>query len=405
MKGKNYNYSLVLLSTLFFMWGFITVLNDILIPHLKGLFDLNYTRTMFIQFCFFGAYFIMSIPAGIIISRIGYKRGIVLGLAVTALGALMFLPASMLISYTFFLAALFILATGITVLQVAANPYVAILGPPETASSRLNLTQAINSVGTTLAPYFGSMLILNSATIYRTASDEAASVQGPYIGITIMLAILAVLVIFSKLPDITDAAMKDISITNTTTESIFGYGHLIRGAVAIFLYVGAEVTIGSFMVNYLMEARIGGLHQDEAGKYVSLYWGGAMVGRFIGALLLKSIKPQQLLAACSLIAIALVAISATTTGQVAMYSIIAVGLFNSIMFANIFTMSLSGLGKNTGKGSGILCMAIVGGAVIPVITGVIADIAGLQKALLVTILCYGYVLFFGLSGYKKNLKN
>lgn len=401
-QPSNYTYALALLSTLFFMWGFITVLNDILIPHLKGLFALNYTQTMLIQFCFFGAYFITSIPAGAIISRIGYKRGIVLGLSVTGVGALLFFPASIIISYGFFLAALFVLASGITILQVAANPYVAILGPVETASSRLNLTQAINSLGTTIAPYFGSMLILESADLHRSPAEEAASVQGPYIGIALLLGVIAVLIALSKLPSINDESLEKYHDTSHKgKKSAWQYRHLVLGAIAIFLYVGGEVTIGSFMVNYLMEARIGNLAESDAGKYVSLYWGGAMVGRFIGAAILQKIKPQLVLTACCVAAIILILISTNTSGPVAMYSIIAVGLFNSIMFANIFTMSMEGLGKFTGQGSGILCMAIVGGAIVPLLTGMLADAVGLQKALMVTVLCYGYIIYFGTSGYRR----
>jgi FHS family L-fucose permease-like MFS transporter len=399
--STNHTYSLALLSTLFFMWGFITVLNDILIPHLKGLFDLNYTRTMLIQFCFFGAYFITSIPAGAIISKIGYKKGIVMGLSITGLGALLFFPASILISYTFFLTALFILASGITILQVAANPFVAVLGPPETASSRLNLTQAINSLGTTIAPLFGSLLILDATGVHRSPAEEAASVQGPYIGIALLLGLIAVLIAISKLPSINDATMEQYHETNHYgKKSAWQYGHLMRGAIAIFLYVGGEVTIGSFMVNYLMEPQIGGLAEADAGKYVSFYWGGAMVGRFIGAAILQRIKPQLLLTTCAIAAIVLILISTNTTGPIAMYSIIAVGLFNSIMFANIFTMSMSGLGKYTGQGSGILCMAIVGGAIVPVATGFLADQIGLQQALMAVILCYAYILYFGTTGYQ-----
>jgi len=399
----NHFYSLALLSTLFFMWGFITVLNDILIPHLKGLFELNYTRTMLIQLCFFGAYFITSIPAGNIISKIGYKRGIVLGLSVTGFGALLFFPASIIISYNFFLVALFILASGITILQVAANPFVAVLGPPETASSRLNFTQAINSLGTTLAPYFGSLLILDVAGVNRSPAEEAASVQGPYVVIALVLGVIALLIAFSKLPTINDATMEKYHDTkHFGKKSAWQYKHLMRGAVAIFLYVGAEVTIGSFMVNYLMEPNIGGLAEIDAGKYVSFYWGGAMVGRFIGAILLQRMRPNAVLATCSIISIALILISTNSSGPIAMYSIIAVGLFNSIMFANIFTMSMDGLGKFTGEGSGILCMAIVGGAVVPMLTGVLADAAGLQTALMATVLCYGYIFYFGTNGYKRD---
>lgn len=405
MKSASGNHliSLALLSSLFFMWGFITVLNDILIPHLKGLFELNYTRTMLIQLCFFGAYFITSIPAGNIISKIGYKKGIVLGLSVTGFGALLFFPASIIISYNFFLTALFILASGITILQVAANPFVAVLGPPETASSRLNFTQAINSLGTTLAPYFGSLLILDVAGVNRSPAEEAASVQGPYVVIALVLGVIAMLIAFSKLPAINDATMEEFHDTkHFGKKSAWQYKHLVRGAIAIFLYVGAEVTIGSFMVNYLMEPNIGGLAEIDAGKYVSFYWGGAMVGRFIGAALLQRMRPNAVLATCAVISISLILISTNTSGPLAMYSIIAVGLFNSIMFANIFTMSMDGLGKFTGEGSGILCMAIVGGAVVPMLTGVLADEAGLQTALMATVLCYGYIFYFGTQGYKRD---
>ncbi|MBL0340580.1 MAG: sugar MFS transporter [Bacteroidetes bacterium] len=402
-SANNHRYSLALLSTLFFMWGFITVLNDILIPHLKGLFALNYTQTMLIQFCFFGAYFITSIPAGTIISKIGYKRGIVLGLSVTGLGALLFFPASIFISYTFFLTALFVLASGITILQVAANPFVAVLGPPETASSRLNLTQAINSLGTTIAPYFGSLLILETQGMHRSPAEEAASVQGPYVLIALLLGIIAVLIAFSRLPAISDATMEEYHDTkHFGKKSAWQYKHLIRGALAIFLYVGGEVTIGSFMVNYLMDLKIDGMVESDAGKYVSFYWGGAMVGRFIGAALLQRIRPHFMLSFCAIAAISLILISTNTSGHLAMYSMIAVGLFNSIMFANIFTMSMEGLGKFTGEGSGILCMAIVGGAIVPLLTGFLADEIGLQAALMITVLCYGYILYFGTLGYKRD---
>ncbi|HEX5001030.1 MAG TPA: sugar MFS transporter [Bacteroidia bacterium] len=404
IQQKSNTYSLVLLSSLFFMWGFITVLNDILIPHLKGLFDLNYTRTMLIQFTFFGAYFIVSIPAGAVISKIGYKRGIVLGLSITGIGALMFFPASLMVSYTLFLIALFILASGITILQVAANPYVAILGPPETASSRLNLTQAINSLGTTIAPYLGAVFILNAEGHTRTPSEDAASVQGPYMIIALVLGVIAVMIAFSKLPAISDAALESTHRPSQyIKKSAWHFGHLVRGAVAIFLYVGAEVTIGSFMVVYLSSPEIGGMSQSEAGKYVALYWGCAMVGRFLGAALLQSMRPKILLSICAVTASLLVVTSILSSGMVAMYSIILVGFFNSIMFATIFTMSLEGLGKHTGQGSGILCMAIVGGAVIPLIAGVIADANGIQTALLITIICYLYIFYFGTKGHKHDL--
>jgi FHS family L-fucose permease-like MFS transporter len=238
---------------------------------------------------------------------------------------------------------------------------------------------------------------------HRSPAEEAASVQGPYVVIALVLGIIAVLIAFSKLPSISDATMEEYHDTkHFGKKSAWQYKHLIRGAIAIFLYVGGEVTIGSFMVNYLMESNIGGLIESDAGKYVSFYWGGAMVGRFIGAGLLQRMKPQTVLTICAVAAITLILISTNSSGPVAMYSIIAVGLFNSIMFANIFTMSMEGLGKFTGEGSGILCMAIVGGAIVPFLTGMLADAIGLQSALMITVVCYGYILYFGTSGYKRD---
>ncbi len=439
--GKNYTTPLILLTSLFFMWGFITCLNDILIPHLKALFDLTYTKTMLIQFTFFGAFALVSVPAGIIIGKIGYQKGIVLGLCVAGLGALMFYPASIVVNYGLFLAGLFVLASGITILQVSANPYVSILGPPKTASSRLNLTQALNSLGTTIAPVFGAMLILNELVIDK--AEKAASVQGPYIGIALTLFAIAVVFIFAKLPVIIPQTYKD------SAGSAWQYRHLVLGAIAIFVYVGAEVSIGSFLINFFAEPNIGGLSESEGAKYVALYWGGAMIGRFFGAVSLSNIPQQRrtiyfglififafflawwltadLMLACiflifvlinviafyfgknlpaatlaifASIVIVLVIITVSTAGTVSMWPIVAVGLFNSIMFPTIFTLAIDGLGKHTSQGSGILCMAIVGGAIIPVIMGMMADAFGIHHSFLITIVCYAYILFYGLKGHK-----
>lgn len=414
---QNYTFALTVLTSLFFMWGFITCLNDILIPHLKAIFTLNYSQVMLIQFSFFTAYAVISIPAGILVEKIGYKNGIIIGLITAGVGCLLFYPAAGYQSYLMFLGALFVLASGITLLQVAANPYVAILGKPETASSRLNLSQALNSLGTTIAPYFGSLIILSIAV--KTVEDfkimkpgdvsayklaEAGAVQVPYLGLAAALFLIAVIFAVIKLPKI-EASEISASGDNGKNyhgmrKSAWGYKHLILGAVAIFLYVGAEVSIGSFLVNYLGQTFIAGLKEADAGKYVSFYWGGAMVGRFIGSAVQRKINPAKVLIFNSFIAGMLVIISMLTFGHVAMWAILAVGLFNSIMFPTIFTLAIDGLGKHTGQASGILCTAIVGGAILPVVQGFFADNIGIQHAFFVPVLCYLYVAYYGMSGHK-----
>lgn len=389
---SSYKTPLAFLTSLFFIWGFITCLNDILIPHLKAVFDLNYTKVMLVQFCFFGAYFVMSLPSSWIIGKIGYKKGIVLGLVVTGIGSLLFVPASRYLSYNTFLLALFILASGITILQVSANPYVAVLGDPKTASSRLNFTQALNSLGTTVAPLFGALLILSNTS--ESLVEKAQAVQVPYMGITLVLFLMAVVFAFVKLPE-----LECPPVDAKKHASAWKYTHLVLGAIAIFVYVGGEVTIGSFLINYISLPEIGGFTQVQASRYVSLYWGGAMVGRFIGAALLQKVKPSRLLAINAMTVLVLLAITLTTKGSVAVCSVVAIGLFNSIMFPTIFTLAIAGLGHSTSQGSGILCMAIVGGAIIPVIAGHVADIMGIQMGFLIPLLCYAYIVFYGLKGY------
>ncbi len=541
-EGQNYGPSLALLTSLFFMWGFITCLNDILIPHLKNLFDLSYTQTMLIQFIFFGAYFLMSLPAGLIVNKIGYRRGIVVGLSVTGVGALMFYPASITVSYAIFLAGFFVLASGITLLQVAANPYVSVLGKPETASGRLNMTQAFNSLGTTIAPVIGAFLILggslffpistentqklvatpnafeyqynsksialpaiaqspdnaiksaivdkeqniwfetttsvqrfdgkqwktyasvngtfdsetlgillnekdeiayaNAERVQQFKNEEAKLVQKPYIFLAILLFAIAAVFAFVKLPNITSEE------SSKSGGSAWGHTHLVLGALAIFLYVGTEVSIGSFLVNFLGLKDIGDLAPSDAGRFVSLYWGGAMIGRFFGAVSLTGMskayqrilnvvilvfafllfwwltsdmktagmffifavlnlgafyigqnRPQRTLAVLAGSAMLLVLTTVIAPGSIAMWTILAVGLFNSIMFPTIFTLAISGLGKNTGHGSGILCMSIVGGAILPLIMGVLADNFGIKHSFLLALIGYAYILFYGLKGY------
>ena len=387
----HYGFALSVVTTVFFMWGFVTVLNDILVPHLKALFELNYTQTMLIQFTFFSAYFLMSIPSSRILARVGYQKSIVAGLGVMGMGALLFVPAASTRSYALFLTALWVLASGITLLQVAANPYVAQLGPPEKGSSRLNLAQAFNSLGTTLAPYLGGLLILSD----RPGPADAESVKLPYIGIAVTLFVLALAISRFHLP-----ALPDIEEGHGVRmgDSIWRHRHLVLGAIAIFLYVGAEVSIGSFLVNYFSQPNIGGLTQRAAAGYVSFYWGGAMVGRFIGSAILQRAAPGKVLGGAALVASALVWTTVAASGTVAMWSVIAVGLFNSVMFPTIFTLGIASLGPLTGKGSGLLIMAIVGGAFLPVLQGALADSIGIHLAFLMPAICYLYIVFYGLKG-------
>jgi FHS family L-fucose permease-like MFS transporter len=400
--GKNYNFALTSLTTLFFMWGFITCLNDILIPHLKGVFDLNYTQSMLIQFCFFGAYFLVSLPAGSLVKKLGYQKGIVIGLVVAALGCLMFYPAASVHSYPLFLGALFVLASGITLLQVSANPYVTLLGPTETASSRLTMTQAFNALGTTVAPYLGAILILSEATSVVSESNTAESVQMPYLVLTAMLLILAAVFAYLKLPHLEEAETQDGEVLEG---SAWQYRHLVLGALGIFVYVGAEVSIGSFLVSLFGEADIAGLEEAEAAKYLTYYWGGAMVGRFLGAAIMQKIAAGKVLAFNAAAAAVLIAVTILTSGAVAMWSILLVGLFNSIMFPTIFSLALNGLGKHTSQGSGVLCLAIVGGAIVPLLQGVLADSIGVQLAFVLPIVCYGYIAYYGLVGSKPETVN
>ena len=402
----NYRFPLTILTSLFFMWGFITCLNDILIPHLMNVFELSYTEGMLVQFVFFTAYAVMSLPSGSLVKKIGYKKGIVTGLLIAGIGALLFYPAAGTRSYAFFLTAFFVLASGITLLQVSANPYVSILGPSETASSRLNLTQAFNSLGTTIAPIIGSILILGVATHGATAAEEASAVQGPYLGLAAALFALAAVIAAVKLPTIISSDEEDKpeaakSDVETKHKSAWGYRHLVLGAIGIFVYVGAEVSIGSFLVKFFELPEIAGLTEAQGGKMISYYWGGAMVGRFIGAAVLQKLNPGKVLAFNGLIAMVLVILTMLLSGHVAMWAILLVGLFNSIMFPTIFTLAINKLGIHTAQGSGILCMAIVGGAIIPLAQGFFADSSiGLHHSFILPVLCYAYITFYGLKGHK-----
>src|SRR6266576_3308287 len=389
----SYGPALAVLTTLFFIWGSLTSLNDVLIPFAQHVFSLNLAESMLIQTAFFLAYFVISLPAAKIIDWIGYKRAIIVGLSTMVAACLLVYPAARIPSFPFFLTALMVLAAGITVLQVAANPYVAVLGRPETASSRLNLTQAFNSLGTAVFPWVGARLILRTtATAMRpSAAQEANAVIRLYVYFfATALVLLAIGIGLSKLPRMTSA---EHHIGEKIEDSVWKHRNLVFAAIGIFVYVGGEVAIGSSIANYLALDNIGGFLSPaaipdaatryraalgEAARYISVYWMGAMVGRFIGSGLLQKIKPSKLLAFAAIMAGLLATTSVFTNGHVAMWTILSVGLFNSIMFPCIFTMGIDELGPLTGDGSGILNMAIVGGAVIPWLVGKVGDMQNIS---------------------------
>jgi FHS family L-fucose permease-like MFS transporter len=388
---------------LFFVFGGITSLNDVIIPKLKELFTLSYGQVMLVQSAFFAAYFFMSIPSAALVRRFGYMRGAAFGLTTMTVGCLLFVPASSSAMFGVFLTALFVLASGITLVQVVANPLISLLGPPATAHSRLTFAQAFNSLGTTVFPYVGSILILGSlATVsagalsgaalaaYRTA--ETHMVVRTYLALAVALMVVAA-VVWSRRNRLTQRT--------TDTSNILHAFDLLKqprfglGALCIFLYVGAEVAIGSLIVNYLMQANVLGLSQEAAGKHIPLYWGGALVGRFIGAWVLRLLSPGKVLAFAATAVITLLAISANSHGAVSGWALLAIGLFNSIMFPTIFSLACEGLGKRAAEGSGVICVAIVGGAVIPPLTGTVADLTTLSFALLVPAVCYVVIVAYG----------
>lgn len=425
-EKKSFRSAFITVTVLFFLWGFITVLVDSLVPRLKDVFELTYFQAVLVQFAFFLAYLVISVPAGALLSRIGYKKGIIVGLITMAIGCLLFYPAASEREFWIFLVAYFTLAGGITVLQVAANPYVSVLGSEDGASSRLNLSQAFNSLGTAIAPLIGASFLLSDtiksskeisvlADSDKTAYyvSEASAVQTPFLFIAAFIGCLALLFLFIKLPKILEKS------------PVGGYGKLLKnkivmlGALGIFLYVGAEVAIGSFLVNYFMSMNISEIIlQNETMKYIAehllntdlstidskaivgafvvFYWSGAMIGRFVGAYLTRIMKPTKVLSMFAFLAVLMLLISMNTNGLVAMWSILAVGLFNSIMFPTIFALTIDGLGDLKPQASGLLCMAIFGGAVIPPMYGFLTDNIGFKLALILVIACYGYIIFFGI---------
>ncbi len=380
------HFAFLAMTSLFFIWGFVTALNDILIPHLKAAFDLSYTQAMLVQLCFFGAYFLLSPLAGRLIERIGFLGGILAGLVTLASGCLLFYPAAELATYPLFLTALFVLAGGVTLLQVSANPYVAALGSARTAASRLSLAQAVNSLGHTLAPLFGAALI------FAAAQNDAKAVQLPYLLLAGFCLLVAVIFARLKLPALesnTEAAAASVTDTPARLPLSF-YG----AVAAIFLYVGAEVSIGSFLINYLALPELGALDEQTASTWVSYYWGGAMLGRFAGAVITRYINALLVLALYAVVAIALLLLTMSQTGMLAALAVISIGFFNSIMFPTIFTHGIAGLGNLTSRGSGLLCQAIVGGALLPLLQGVAADSIGVQHSFIVPLLAYVYIAGF-----------
>ncbi|WP_046757166.1 sugar MFS transporter [Kordia jejudonensis] len=430
---NSYKSAFIFVTTLFFLWGFITVLVDPLIPRLKEVFELTYFQSGMIQFAFFGAYLALSIPAGFLLSKIGYKKGIILGLIIMGSGCLLFYPAASSRIYIVFLLAVFILASGMTILQVAANPYVAALGSEEGASSRLNLAQAFNSLGTAIAPAIGAMFILSDKiktsdeiTALSTSDKEiyyaaeASNVQIPFVAIALFTLLLAVIFAYVKLPKILQKAPKGgyISLLNSPS--------LLMGAIGIFVYVGAEVAIGSYLTNYFIDMNLAEAIVNNStmkriselivsadlstldpkaivGAFVTFYWLGAMIGRFIGAYLTKIIDPAKVLIGFALGALIMIIISINSVGFISMWSILAVGLFNSIMFPTIFTLALGGLDDLKPQASGILCTMIVGGAVIPPLYGLLTDNIGFKTALLLVFACYTYIMIYGFVKQRKKV--
>ncbi len=404
--GAGYNSALALLASLFFMWGFITVINNTLLPHLRSVFDLSYTQTTLIESVWFIAYFVASIPSAKLIERIGYQKSLVTGLLIMAAGALGMMLAASLPSYGVTLVMLFVIASGITLLQVAANPYVAVIGPAKTASSRLNLVQAMNSAGTMFAPLFGAYLILGrskggtaeAGTVLTQAERlaDAQSVILPYGLVALALVMLAVIIARFPLPAM-GAAARRVSLEERQSLSLWKHRNLVWGVPAIFIYLIAEIGVANLFVNFVSQPQIANLTQEQAGRYLTLLWAGMMIGRFAGSALMQRFAAESVLAVFSIGAFAVMLVTVMTTGPAAMWALILVGLFHSIMFPTIFILGIRGLGPLTEEGSGLLIMAIAGGALV-VVQGWLADLYGLQASFLLTAACEVYILFYALWG-------
>lgn len=404
-KGS-YRKPLALLASLFFMWGFITVINNTLLPHLRSVFELNYTQTTLIESVWFIAYAVASMPAAFLIERVGYKRAIVIGLAVMAIGALGMIPAARLPSYEITLVALFVVACGIALLQVAANPYVAVIGPAESSESRLTLVQAFNSMGTFFAPYFGGYLIL-SRTVSGTSLDgaeisaaqrlaDAQATQLPYLLVAAVLVILAIVIARSSLPTLGEDTRR-ANREERRHLSLWNHRNLVLGVPAIFIYLIAEIGVANLFINFVSQPSIGNMTHAEAANYLVLLWGGMMVGRFAGAFTMRRFPADKVLAAHAAAALFVMIGAATLHGPIAMWLLILVGLCHSIMFPTIFALGIKGLGPLTEEGSGLLISAIAGGALV-IVQGWLADAYGLQNSFWLTVACELYIIFYALWG-------
>ena len=403
--------ALRLLATLFFIWGFITVINNTLLPHLRSVFQLDYAETTLIESVWFIAYFVASIPSAKLIERVGYKRSMVIGLAVMASGAMGMIPAARIPSYGITLAALFVIASGITLLQVAANPYVAVVGPAATAPSRLNLVQAFNSLGTTLAPLFGGYLILGRSTSGTARAGavltpaerlaDAHAVQLPYLIVAAVLVVLALVIARYRLPDISSETLR-ISVAERKRHSLWRHRNLVFGVPAIFIYLIAEIGVANLFINFVSLPDIANFTHEQASHYLFLLWGGMMVGRFLGSYIMRSVPGERVLAAFAIGALATMLVTCFAHGYFAMWSLILVGLFHSIMFPTIFTLGIRGLGPLTEEGAGLLIMAIAGGSLV-IVQGWLADRFGLQRSFLLTAACEVYVLFYAVWGARPAL--
>ncbi len=444
LEMKTDTRAMAVVTALFFMVGFLTCLNDVIIPHLKAIFELNYAEALLVQFAFFSSYAVFSYPSGLLVERFGYKRTMVVGLVTMATGAGLFVPASYVASFPVFLGALIILAAGMTVVQVAINPYVTVIGPTATASSRLNLAQAFNSVGTFIAPFIGAHYILRNVAQVKPEvlhsfpealqqsyrATQASSVRMPYIGLALMLLLIALALGLIKLKTTTGVSQHTqdfrpgaFSEAFDRPDSIWNHRWLLFGALGIFTYVGAEVAIGSLLVNYMGLPQIAGINEQIAANFLPVYWGGAMIGRFVGSAILQRIRTGTVLGIAAVCAFCLVVVTMSTHGtgvnsiyhinlfghpetltvprSTAMWSLLAVGLFNSIMFPSIFTLGIQGLGALTSKGSSLMIAAILGGAIIPELTGKLADKIGLQPAFIIPAICYVYIAGFGIAAMRR----
>jgi FHS family L-fucose permease-like MFS transporter len=397
-SAPNYVGPFITVAILFFIFGFITNLNMALVPHLRSIFDLPYKWAMLAESAFFLAYFVFSSPTSKLIELIGYKKTMVVSLFIQVVGCLMFVPAAKMVSFPLFLTAVFVVGAGVTALQTAANPYVAILGPESSAPVRLTLAQALNSVGGTIAPLIAGAYILTDPAKISSKAAIADTVRGPYIAIAAGLLILGIIVAFLHLPHIEQPEDSQPAGGLAASTSIWSYRHTVLGAVGIFLYVGVEVGLASIAVNYF---KTQGVDSAKTASFlVSLYWFGALVGRLLGSWALTKIKSNKLLGAFGFIAALLVAVSMFSSGQVAIWSVVLCGFFNSIMFPNIFALAIKGLGPMTSKGSGLIMTAVVGGAVVPALIGALADKAGIQNSFVIPIFCYLFIAYYGLWGSK-----